>query len=70
MNNLFSTLFASFGVVLVSIFLFAIFLGFPVWILWNWLMPDIFGLPEIGIWQAFGLTLLARCLMPNISIKK
>lgn len=28
--------------------------------LWNWLMPDIFGLREITYWQAFGLFLLAK----------
>jgi hypothetical protein len=31
-------------------------------ILWNWLMPAIFGLGEITFWQAFGLVLLAKLL--------
>lgn len=34
----------------------------PTWLLWNWLMPEIFGLPEIGLAQAFGLLLLSSCL--------
>jgi hypothetical protein len=36
--------------------------GVPVMILWNLLMPDIFGLPVIGFWQAFGLNLLSSIL--------
>jgi hypothetical protein len=36
--------------------------GVPVMILWNLLMPDIFGLPVIGFWQAFGLNLLFSIL--------
>jgi hypothetical protein len=36
--------------------------GAPVMVLWNLLMPDIFGLPVIGFWQAFGLNLLFSIL--------
>lgn len=34
----------------------------PVMWLWNWLMPEIFGLVEIGFWQALGLNLLSGFL--------
>ena len=40
-------------------FLFGIF----VKLLWNALMPDIFGLPEIGYWQAVGLVILGHLLI-------
>ena len=30
----------------------------PFWLLWNWLIPTIFGLPKISILQAFGLWLM------------
>ena len=30
--------------------------------LWNWLMPAIFGLPEIRFWQALGLLVLSHIL--------
>jgi len=33
-----------------------------IMLLWNWLMPTIFGLTAISIWQAFGLFALARIL--------
>jgi len=39
--------------------------GVPLMILWNILMPDIFGLPTIGFWQAFGLNLLASILFKS-----
>ena len=34
--------------------------GAVVMLLWNWLMPDIFGLPTVTLWQALGLLVLAR----------
>lgn len=40
----------------------AFLLGFFVMLLWNWLMPEIFGLREITYWQAWGLVLLGRFL--------
>ena len=44
--------------VMVPAFL-ALFGAVTMW-LWNWLMPTIFKLPEIGFWQAVGLLLLAH----------
>jgi len=46
------------AVVMVPAFL-ALFGAVTMW-LWNWLMPTIFKLPEIGFWQAIGLLLLAQ----------
>jgi hypothetical protein len=42
--------------------LFALVFGVVVKLLWNWLMPPIFGLGEITYWQAFGLVILAKLL--------
>ena len=48
-----------------------VLLGYPVMLLWNWLMPEIFGLSEITFWQAIGLNILCTILFrPSISIKK
>lgn len=33
-----------------------------VWLLWNWMLPDLFGWPRIGFWQALGLLVLCRIL--------
>lgn len=33
-----------------------------VMLLWNWLMPELFGLPKIPFWKALGLFALCRLL--------
>lgn len=33
-----------------------------IMLLWNWLMPPLFGLVTISFWQAIGLFILARIL--------
>ena len=37
--------------------------GALVMVLWNALMPEIFGLATIGYWQALGISLLGRLLI-------
>ena len=37
-----------------------------VWILWNWLMPTLFGLPAVSLWQALGLLVLSRILFGGL----
>lgn len=46
--------------------LFSLLFGFVVMRLWNWLMPDIFGLKQISYLQAFGITVLAKILFSGI----
>lgn len=50
------------GFILLGIGVFAGF-GAIVMLLWNALMPDIFGLGVIGYWQALGLAVFARLLI-------
>ena len=45
------------GVVLAFLF------GWVVMLLWNHLMPAIFGLPVISYWQGWGLVLLSQILL-------
>jgi hypothetical protein len=40
----------------------AILFGFIVMHLWNWLMPEIFGLTTLTFWQSVGLVILARLI--------
>jgi hypothetical protein len=48
-----------------------VILGYPVMLLWNWLIPELFGLSEITFWQAIGLNILCTILFrPTINIKK
>jgi hypothetical protein len=48
--------------IMAIISLVCLLLGLPLMLLWNWLMPIIFGLSEISFWQAVGLNLLASIL--------
>lgn len=43
----------------------ALLCGLFMWLLWNWLMPDIFGLVEITYWQAVGLCFLTSMLFKS-----
>ena len=45
--------------------LIGMFLSIPLCLLWNWLMPHIFGLPTINILEAFGLSALITFLSPQ-----
>jgi hypothetical protein len=44
-------------------------LGLPLMLLWNWLMPTLFGLPIITFWQAVGLNFLSTILFKPYNIK-
>lgn len=46
----------------------AIMLGALVMLLWNWLMPDIFGLPALSFWQAVGLLVLCKVLLGGLGM--
>ncbi len=48
--------FALFTVLFIAVYSVAL------WVLWNWLMPTLFGLPVISFWQALGLLVLSRVL--------
>jgi hypothetical protein len=47
--------------------LFAAVFGWLVEILWNWVMPPLFGLKAITFWQAFGVLLLAKLLFGGVA---
>ena len=48
----------AFSFVFGLVFAFIFLASFPFWLLWNWLIPPIFGLPNITLIQAFGLWLM------------
>jgi hypothetical protein len=48
--------------VAIGFVLFILLGGLVVQWLWNWLLPDIFGLRQITFWQALGLLALCRIL--------
>lgn len=46
----------------IAIAALALLFGYVVMLLWNWLMPAIFGLGVITFWQAVGIVILAKLL--------
>lgn len=40
--------------------------GYIVQLLWNWLLPDLFGWPALTFWQALGLLALSRILFGGV----
>ncbi|MEM7484356.1 MAG: hypothetical protein AAF348_04035 [Bacteroidota bacterium] len=42
--------------------MFIFLMGYVLMLLWNWLMPDIFGLTTLRYWQAIGLLALAKII--------
>jgi hypothetical protein len=44
---------------------FTFLFGLIVMLLWNWVMPDIFGLPRVDYWHAWGLLLLTHILFKS-----
>jgi hypothetical protein len=43
----------------------AFLFGWVVMLLWNWLMPEIFGLKRVTYWQAWGLLILCCILFKD-----
>ena len=43
-------------------------LSIPMCLMWNWLMPFIFGLPKLNILQTFGLSILINMLTSKLDI--
>jgi hypothetical protein len=65
MNQTINSILTVLGVLILAVLLF----GAPLMLLWDWLMPTLFGLPEITFWQACGLQLLATLLFKPTSLK-
>jgi hypothetical protein len=50
----------------IGVAVLALAFGWLVQLLWNWLMPGIFGLGTIGYWQGFGLVILGKLIFGGI----
>lgn len=58
------------GILVALFFIFGVSILFaiPVWLLWNWLMPIIFGVTKVSLLQAWGLTFLCSLLFKSNSV--
>jgi len=54
---------------LTAILVLAIVALLIMW-LWNWLIPDLFGLPIITYWQAMALRILVKLLIASAKVTK
>jgi hypothetical protein len=55
---------------IAAVLVFVLVFGFFVRLLWNWLMPEIFGLRAITYFQAIGLLLLFRLLFGRVGQRR
>ena len=66
MSTISTILTAIFAGIAVALLL-AVIIATPLWLLWNWLMPVVFGLKVITWWQALGLAWLSGILFKSSS---
>lgn len=53
------------GMGILGLGLLAVF-GWVVMLLWNWLMPELFGLKRLDYWKAWGLLALCTILFKGL----
>lgn len=54
---------------ILGMLLFTAIGGGLVLLLWNWLLPSLFGLPQITFWQAIGILALCRILFGGFGLR-
>lgn len=57
-------------VAILLLIVWSIILAWPFQLLWNWLVPNIFGLGKISFLQAFGLKLLFGLTIGRVSFNE
>lgn len=61
----FFTLLAAIVLAIALAFVASVLIAFPVKWLWNWLLPEIFGLKPVSALQAWGLVFLLQLMLPG-----
>ena len=56
-------------VAIIMMVFWSLVLAWPFQLLWNWLVPAIFGLGKITFFQAFGLKLLLALVFGRMTIE-
>ena len=57
-------------VAILLLIVWSLILAWPFQLLWNWLVPNIFGLSKITFLVAFGLKLLLGLIFGRVSFNK
>ena len=63
--DIFSPTIGIFVIAILMFFVIGLALSVPLCLLWNWLMPFIFGLPKLTLIESFGLSVLISLLSPR-----
>jgi len=63
-------IFGGFLTILFLLIVITLLTCIPVWLLWNWLMPTIFGLKTITLIQSWGLVFLCNLLFKTTASNK
>lgn len=58
-------IFALVIVLVGTVVLITLLMALPVMWLWNWLMPELFGMTTITFWQALGISMLSSLLFKS-----
>ena len=53
----------------IAIIAFILLFGYVFMLLWNWLMPEIFGLPILSYWKAVGILFMAKLVFGSFGEK-
>ena len=62
---------AAFVLAVATLIGISLIMAVPTMLLWDWLMPELFGLKEITLFQAWGLNFLCGLLFKShITTKK
>lgn len=67
MGNIIGVILSAVLLMFGMIVIMALIMALPTMWLWNWLMPDLFGLQTIGFWQALGVNILSGILFKSSS---
>ncbi|MFS4492989.1 hypothetical protein [Maribacter sp. 2308TA10-17] len=54
---------------IIAAIVFLLLFGYGFMLLWNWLMPEVFGLPSLSYWQGVGILVMAKLLFGNFEGK-
>jgi len=54
---------------IIAAIAFLLLFGYGFMLLWNWLMPDVFGLPSLSYWQGVGILVMAKLLFGSFEGK-
>lgn len=55
-----------FGVIFL-VLISSLIMALPTMLLWNWLMPILFGLTKITFWQALGINIFTGILFRSVN---